>query len=92
MTVTVKNRQTLSDIAIQVYGDIRAIAVIIEANELSATDELEPGIEIICPEVVYNPYFQTYVSKKNIRPACALDPDGDIPSKMFTREFTEQFK
>lgn len=92
MILTVNNRQTLSDIAIQVYGDIRAIAVILEANDLSATDELEPGLEINCPEVVYDHYLQTYVSKENIRPACALDPNGDIPSKIFTREYTGEYK
>lgn len=92
MILAVNNRQTLSDIAIQVYGDIRAIAAILEANELSATDELEPGTEIICPDVVYDQYLQQYVAKENIQTATSIDPDGEIPSKMFTKEFTGEFK
>ena len=44
MTVTVKNRQTLSDIAIQVYGSVEAVVALAEANGVSITDDLPAGM------------------------------------------------
>ena len=71
MTVTVQNRQTLSDIAVQVYGDIRGIEALMEANGISATDSLTPGTVLECPEREYDRYMQSYVSKRGITPATA---------------------
>ena len=71
MKVTVQQRQTLSDIAIQVYGDIRGVADLMQANGLSATDDLEPGTVLECPEKVYDRYLQDYVRKRSIKPATA---------------------
>ena len=72
MKVTVQHRQTLSDIAIQVYGDIRGLAVLMQANKVSATEELQPGTVLECPETVYDKYLQSYVRANNIKPATAV--------------------
>lgn len=91
MKVTVLPRQTLSDIAIQVYGDIRGVSTLAEANGISITDDLTPGVMLECPEVVYDTYFQDYVSKRNICPATEIEADGEIRGKIFTEEFTKEF-
>ena len=75
MKIMVQHRQTLSDIAIQVYGDIRGIASLMEANGISATDELQPGTLLECPETVYDRYMQTYVAKEGICTATAGSAD-----------------
>lgn len=72
MKVVVKRRQTLSDIAIQVYGDIRAVTDIAHANGVSVTETLEPGSVLECPDVVYDQYMQNYVRMKNIQPATGI--------------------
>lgn len=73
MTVTVQNRQTLSDIAIQVYGDIRGVTLIAQANNISITDNLTPGTELDCPEVVLDQYLQNWVTKRHITPATEVE-------------------
>ena len=92
MTVTVKNRQTLSDIAIQVYGSVEAVVALAEANGVSITDDLPAGIVLECPDVVYDKYLQGYVRKINVNPATEIDPEGGTPSKIFTKQFTQEFK
>ena len=90
MKVTVKPRQTLSDIAVQVYGDLRAVAALGAANGVGVTDTLTPGTELQCPEVVYDKYLQDYVRNNGVTPATASG-NGDLRMKIFTEEFTQQF-
>lgn len=92
MTVTVKNRQTLSDIAIQVYGTIEAVVAIAEANGVGVTDDLPAGLELECPDEVYGRYLQSYVRKRKIESATAADPDGEVRMKIFTEQFTKEFE
>jgi len=92
MKITVERRQTLSDIAIQVYGDVRAVGILMVENGVSLTDDLEPGTVLECPTAEYDRYLQMYVVRRGIRPATALDPEGEIRAKVFTQEFTEEFK
>lgn len=72
MKVTVQERQTLADIAIQVYGDIRAAVAIATANHISVTAELSAGMMIECPDISLNPYMQDYVRKNSLTPATEL--------------------
>ena len=69
MIITVQHRQTLADIAIQVYGDIRGVSAIAHANTICITDSLQPGMQLECPDVVYDKYLQEYVRKRRIEPA-----------------------
>lgn len=90
MEVIVKPRQTLQDIAIQVYGDIRAVADIAKANDIAITDDIMPGTILMCPEVVYDRYLQDYVSMNAVSTATALD--GNVPLKgVFSEEFTKEY-
>lgn len=92
MIVTVKQRQTVSDIAIQVYGSIEAAVAIAEANGISVTDDLEAGTTIECPEKVYDRYLQSYVGKHQVIPATAADTESEVRMKVFTEQFTKEFK
>lgn len=72
MRVKVLPRQTLSDIAIQVYGDLRGLEALMDANGISATDDLQPGSELECPDRAYDSYMQRYVTVEKISPATAI--------------------
>ena len=92
MKITVQQRQTLSDIAIQVYGDVRAVGILMVENNISPTDDVEPGTVLECPEADYDNYLVLFVVKRGIHPATALDPNGDLRARVFTEEFTDEFK
>lgn len=91
MKVKARPRQTLSDIAIQIYGDVRAAVLIAEANSLDIAGELTAGAEIECPDTVYDRYMQDYVHNNEVSPALTLDPDDDINAKIFTEQFMTEF-
>ena len=92
MKVIVRQRQTLSDIALQVYGVLSGIVGIARANDVALTDELPAGTVLECPDVSYDTYLQNYVRKNGIIPATAYDGRGEIPQRIFTEEFTEEFE
>lgn len=92
MKVTVFQRQTLADIALEVYGDISGLPEIARTNDVSITADLEPGTVLLCPDVVFDAYLQNYVRKNGIVPATAYDGDGEIRQRIFTPEFTLEFE
>lgn len=93
MIITVLKRQTLSDIALEVYGDISGITGIARANNLAITAELQAGQRLQCPDVTYDAYLQNYVRKYGIKPATAYnDGEGQIRQRIFTEEFTLEFE
>ena len=78
MKATVLMRQTLSDIALEIYGDISGLPVIARANGLSMTADA---------------YLQNYVRTYGIKPATAYsDTDGEIRQRIFTEQFTLEFQ
>lgn len=91
MTVTVQHRQTLSDVAMQVYGDIRGVTAIAFANNIGITDVLEPGIQLICPDEVYDIYLQNYVRKRRIQPATELEEEAKTVARIFAIAFSKEF-
>lgn len=91
MKVIVLQRQTLSDITLEIYGDISGLPGIARENSLSVTADLEAGQELLCPDVVYDAYLQNYVRKYGIKPATAYDGTGEIPQRIFTEQFTLEF-
>lgn len=93
MKVIVLKRQTLSDIALEVYGDLRGLPGIAQANGLAITADLEVGAELFCPDVVYDAYLQNYVRKYGIKPATTYnDEGGEIRQRIFTEQFTLEFE
>lgn len=93
MKVTVLKRQTLSDIALEVYGDLSGLPGIARANGLAMTAQLDCGMVLQCPDVVYDAYLQNYVRKYGIKPATAYDEsEGEIRQRIFTEQFTLEFE
>lgn len=93
MIVKVLQRQTLSDIALEVYGDIAGLPEIARTNNVAITADLQPGTELLCPDVVYDAYLQNYVRKYGIKPATAYDDTGgEIRQRIFTEQFTLEFE
>lgn len=78
MEVTVKAHQTLSDIAVEVYGDLRAVVMLAIANDKGVADNLVPGEKIICPEKTYDRYMQSYVSQHGVSPATAIGENTEL--------------
>ena len=92
MKVIVRPRQSLSDIALQVYGDVSGVIAIARANGLSVTPDLVPGQVLQCPDVVYVNYLQNYVRRNGIKPATLYDGIGEISQRIFTDEYTLEFE
>lgn len=91
MKVIVQQRQSLSDIALQVYGDVSGVIAIARENGLSVTPDLVAGQVLQCPDVVYDNYLQNYVRRNGIKPATLYDGIGEISQRIFTEEFTLEF-
>ena len=91
MKVTVLMRQTLSDIALEIYGDISGLPGIARANNIAMTADLQVGQVLECPDVVYDAYLQNYVRKYGIQPATEYDGNGEIRQRIFTEQFTLEF-
>lgn len=91
MKVTVLMRQTLSDIALEIYGDISGLPGIARANNIAMTADLQVGQVLECPDVVYDAYLQNYVRKYGIKPATEYDGNGEIRQRIFTEQFTLEF-
>ena len=92
MKVTVRQRQTLSDIAVQVYGDVSGVVALARANGLPVTAELVPGQVLACPDVTYDNYLQVYVRRNGIVPATLYDGLGEISQRTFTEQFTIEYE
>lgn len=83
--MVVLNRQSLFDLAIQIFGDVRAAFDLAEANGLSITDEVAAGQKLVVPESLYKEEdIQRYYKSKGILPATAItseeidiNPNGD---------------
>lgn len=73
MKTKVMPRQTLADMAVQVYGDIRAIVTLADANNLPLTHDVPAGTMLECPETVFDKYMQEYVRDQKISPATATE-------------------
>lgn len=52
-TLIISKDQTLFDVAIQEYGDTRAVLEIAIANEMSPTEFLVPGQVLILPVITF---------------------------------------
>ena len=91
MKVIVLQRQTLADIALEIYGDISGLPGISRANNIAMTADLQVGQVLECPDVVYDAYLQNYVRKFGIKPATEYDGNGEIRQRIFTEQFTLEF-
>ncbi len=74
MKVTVRHRQCLADIALQVCGSVEAVFAIAEQNGLSITDDLEVGQELTyeLTDVVSRQVVALY-AEEGVVPTAAAD-------------------
>jgi len=79
-TITVDQGQSLIDIAIQHAGDISAMFDIALVNDLSPTDDIVPGTQLIIPYVVDANLVQ-YLADKNYVPATGLSLEDQQAEK-----------
>ena len=91
MKVTVLSNQTLLDLAIQQYGSAEAVFILAEENQISPSQDLETGMEIIVPELHVNKDMEVYCKTNHVNPATADSTSSDVRLRIFTEEFTEEF-
>ena len=72
MTITVQNRQTLFDIAVQYCGDREAAFQIADINNLSLTEDLVAGSVIEVPQAI-NQRVVNYYQINGVKPATAVN-------------------
>ena len=77
MKATVKEGQTLLDIALQTGGHIETVFALAEANGMSITDRLEDGCVLTVPEPIAGGVHRTVELYKahKVEPATELSPD-----------------
>jgi hypothetical protein len=76
-TAIVQDRQTLFDIAIQYCGDREAVFAIADLNDLSITETLPAGSEVIIPNII-NQKVVVFYRTNSIVPATATDTNTEI--------------
>ena len=91
MKTTVKDGQTLADIAIQEYGSWEAMMAIAQKNGISITNVPEPGTALTLPDGTWNMVMQNYCKNNDVSPATARD-NADIHLRIFGEEFTKPFQ
>ena len=72
MTIKVRERQTVPDIAVEHAGGIEAAYSIAEANGISVTAVLSAGQELIIPETADSAVAEWF-AKKSMHPAMETD-------------------
>lgn len=75
MKATVKDRQTLADIALQYGGDFQTVVELAELNGISITDDLVDGQELETPDTAAAPAVVRRYKVKGVEPATALSED-----------------
>ncbi|AVF49361.1 hypothetical protein OZ664_19820 [Elizabethkingia sp. HX WHF] len=93
MAATVLHNQSLLDIAIQATGKAENAILIAVANNISITDDLEPGTELIIPDVPMDLDVIAYYRAKNIQPATAIKTEEiNYPEGINYWEIEKNFK
>ena len=77
METVIRNKQSLLDISVQEYGSIEALMDLAVENDVSLTDEFEPGDTLNLPEADGNTDVQAFYNKRQLKPATALS-DADF--------------
>ena len=91
MKQTVKDGQTLADVAIQEYGSWEAMIAISRENGISMTEVPNAGTELTMPDANWNRTMQNYCKSNDVSPATARD-HGNVRLSIFDEEFNETFK
>ena len=90
MKVTVVNNQSLTDVAVQVYGSAEAVFILADENNLSVTDLLTAGQQLdYSSENIVNKRVVDYYKANSIHPVTGFD--GDVDSRLFDESFDQSF-
>ncbi len=76
-TITIQERQTVWDIALQYCGDVEAVFQIIDINDISITEILSAGTTLTVPNAI-NKRVADYYNNNGISPATA-DMNNEEP-------------
>ena len=87
MEVTVKDGQTLADIAVQEHGTWEAALDMAMENGVSLTDTLEAGRT---EGVKENRVMKSYCKAHEVSPATARD-ESSVRLRIFGEEFTKEY-
>lgn len=89
MKVTVLAGQTLTDIAMQVYGSAEGVFLLATENGLSVTEEIHPGQVLTYePDKVIEKYVSNYFDINNVSPVTAFVN----PELVFDETFDSTFR
>lgn len=95
MNVIVREYQTLTDIAVQVYGSSEAVVLLASENGKEITDELSAGQVLSCPAIsdstLLNPEIADYYKKNKLHPVTAFKVDPDARKRIFDDSFCGTF-
>lgn len=93
MKVTVLAGQSLADIAVQVYGSAEGMVALAKANRMGVADVPVPGRILDVPEEVAGVKgISEYYKRHRICPATNVESDSEIRLRVFTGQFTTEFK
>jgi len=93
MKTTVLSQQSLFDIAIQTSGDASAAFELALKNDISLTDDLTMGQELIFAAVFEKPIYN-YYKNRELKPATGLTEEvwNDFDSdRIFDYTFNDKF-
>jgi hypothetical protein len=94
MNITVLNRQTILDIAVQEYGNVEAAFYIALANDLSVADDVGAAVLVLpAGDSAGNASrlpIVNYYKNRGIRPATAIT-DDDGGAGVFDKTFDYTF-
>ncbi|MCT3661038.1 hypothetical protein [Elizabethkingia anophelis] len=92
-TITVLVNQSLLDIAIKTTGQAENAILIAIANNISITDNLQPGTSLIIPEITGDYEVKNYFDSRKLNPATAVkDNDINYPEGIGYWEIEKNFK
>lgn len=90
MEVTVRDGQTLADLAVQEFGSLEAVMELARINGMSLTDTPSAGAVLRLPDAVYDLPTQLYCRANGVSPATLRDASG-LRLRIFTEAFTQEF-
>lgn len=91
MKQTVKDGQTLADVAVQEFGSWEAMIAIARENGMSMTEVPSAGTVLAMPDATWNRTMQNYCKDNDVSPATARD-QSNVRLRIFDEEFTEEFE
>jgi hypothetical protein len=88
--ITALQNQSLFDLAIQYAGSSEAAFALAVANNLSVTDDLQPGQQLREAGVI-NKSIADYYAGRQLKPATAVVPERELRLRYFDTEFPLEF-